>query len=86
MSSQKLEISKWLDLSGQVAIVTGGGRGIGAAISRTLGAAGAGMAIVYHHSQEGAENIAAEIKAAGGRAMTVQADLRRADQGGRPNH
>ena len=80
MSSQKLEISKWLDLSGQVAIVTGGGRGIGAAISRTLGAAGAGMAIVYHHSQEGAENIAAEIKAAGGRAMTVQADLRRADQ------
>lgn len=75
-----VDASKWLDLSGQVAIVTGGGRGIGRAIARTLAAAGAGVAVVYHASRQGAEAVAAEIEAGGGRAIAVQADVRRADQ------
>jgi 3-oxoacyl-[acyl-carrier protein] reductase len=74
------EVSKWLDLSGQVAIVTGGGRGIGRAIARTLGAAGASVAVAYHTSREGAEAITAEIEAAGSQALAVQTDVRRADQ------
>jgi NAD(P)-dependent dehydrogenase (short-subunit alcohol dehydrogenase family) len=77
---KNLHVSKWLDLSGQTAIVTGGGRGIGRAIARTLGAAGAGVAIVYHTSQENAKAVAAEIEAGGGQAIVVQADVRHAGQ------
>jgi len=76
--TQRLKVNQWLDLSGQVAIVTGGGRGIGRAIAQILGAAGAGVAVIYHNSQDGAKAVAAEIEAGGGQAMTVQADLRRA--------
>ena len=74
------EVGKWLDLSGQVALVTGGGWGIGRAIARTLGAAGASVAVIYHTSQESAGAVAAEIEASGGHAMAVQTDVRRADQ------
>jgi len=80
VSNESINVSRWLDLSGQVAIVTGGGRGIGRAIARTLGAAGASVAVVYHTSRQGAENVAAEIEAGGGQAMAVQADVRHADQ------
>ena len=74
------EVSKWLDLSGQVAVVTGGGQGIGRAIAQTLGAAGADVAVVYHTSRESAQAVTADIQATGGQAMAVQADVRRADQ------
>jgi len=77
---KNLDVSKWLDLSGQVAIVTGGGRGIGRAIVRTLGAAGASVAVVYYSSQQGAEACAGEIEVRGGRAIALQADVRHADQ------
>lgn len=77
---KNLHVSKWLALSGQTAIVTGGGRGIGRAIARTLGAAGADVAIVYHTSQENAKAVAAEIEAGGGQAIAVQADVRHAGQ------
>ncbi len=80
MSNESINVSRWLDLSGQVAIVTGGGRGIGRAIARTLGAAGASVAVVYHTSRRGAENVAAEIEACGGQALAVQTDVRHADQ------
>ena len=76
--AKDMDVSKWLALSGQVAIVTGGGRGIGRAIARTLSAAEASVAVVYHTSRQGAEAIAAEIEARGGQAMAVQADVRRA--------
>jgi 3-oxoacyl-[acyl-carrier protein] reductase len=64
-------------LDGKVAIVTGASKGIGAAIARHLGAAGAAVVVNYASSKEGAERVVAEITGAGGRAIAVQADLAR---------
>jgi 3-oxoacyl-[acyl-carrier protein] reductase len=61
-------------LEGKTALVTGGSRGIGAAIARELAAAGASVVVGYRSGQEEAEAIAADI---GGRA--IQADVADAD-------
>ena len=61
-------------LTGKVALVTGGSRGIGAAITRRLAAEGAGVAFTYVRSAEKAETLAAEINAAGGHAIAIAAD------------
>src|SRR5262249_38356894 len=63
-------------LEGRVAIVTGGGRGIGAAICRVLAREGAAVAVNYSASQEKAEQTARQIAEAGGRALAVRADVR----------
>lgn len=63
-----------IDLSGQVAVVTGGGSGIGEAISRTLAQAGAHVAIA-DLSPQAAERVAKEIETAGGRAIGVAIDI-----------
>ncbi|KTE81033.1 MULTISPECIES: SDR family NAD(P)-dependent oxidoreductase [unclassified Sphingopyxis] len=63
------------DLSGKTALVTGGSRGIGAAIVRRLGHAGAHVAINYAGSKDAAEALVAEIVAAGGKGFAVQADV-----------
>ncbi|MGP1615184.1 MAG: SDR family oxidoreductase [Pollutimonas bauzanensis] len=63
-----------LPLSGKAAFVTGGARGIGAAIVRRLASDGAAVAFTYTASRTGAEAIAAEIEAAGGRALALKAD------------
>jgi 3-oxoacyl-[acyl-carrier protein] reductase len=55
--------------------VTGGSRGIGAAIALTLAEAGAAVAVNYRERAEDAEAIVAKIKAIGGRAMSVAADV-----------
>lgn len=57
------------------ALVTGGSRGIGAAIARRLGAEGATVAIVYRTRSHDAQEIASEIVDKGGIAFTIQADL-----------
>lgn len=62
-------------LAGKVALVTGGSRGIGAAIARRLGRDGARVAVNYTRSASEAEKVVADIKAAGGVAIAVQADL-----------
>lgn len=62
-------------LAGTVALVTGGARDIGAAISRTLAAHGAAVAINTLHSRSQAEALAASIADTGGRAMAVTADV-----------
>jgi 3-oxoacyl-[acyl-carrier protein] reductase len=62
-------------LAGKTALVTGGSRGIGAAIVRRLGAAGAHVAINYTNAQAEAEALVAEIVSDGGKAFAVQADV-----------
>lgn len=64
-----------IDLEGRVALVTGGGRDVGAGISKTLAAAGAAVAVNYHGSKADAETVVAEIEKAGGRAKAYQADV-----------
>jgi 3-oxoacyl-[acyl-carrier protein] reductase len=54
-------VPPFASLEGRVALVTGGSRGIGAAICRELGRAGARVAVNYRSGREGAEEVAAEI-------------------------
>ncbi|GAA3046041.1 SDR family oxidoreductase [Actinokineospora globicatena] len=60
-------------LAGAVALVTGGSRGIGAAIARHLGRAGADVAITYNTSAEQAAKVVAEVSALGVRSVAVHA-------------
>lgn len=62
------------ELDGRVALVTGGSRGIGAAIARSLAAAGADVAITYASASERAEALAGELRASGRRAVAYAAD------------
>lgn len=62
-------------LDGQVAIVTGGSRGLGRHISRALAEAGAHVAIVFQQQLERAEQVRDEIRSAGGRADVFRADV-----------
>jgi 3-oxoacyl-[acyl-carrier protein] reductase len=62
-------------LQGKVAVVTGASKGIGAAIARALGAAGASVVVNYASDKTGAEKAVADIKAKGGKAVTVQGDV-----------
>jgi 3-oxoacyl-[acyl-carrier protein] reductase len=66
-------------LTGRVAIVTGASKGIGAQIARELAAAGAAVVVNYAGSRDGAESVVSEIKASGGKALAVQADVAKID-------
>jgi 3-oxoacyl-[acyl-carrier protein] reductase len=64
-----------LDLSGKTALVSGGARGIGAFISRTLGTAGARVVINFNKSGEKAEKIRDELRSLGFESEIFQADV-----------
>ena len=64
-----------MKLAGQTAIVTGGGRDIGAAAALKLASEGANVAINYFASSAGADAVVAEITANGGKAFALQGDL-----------
>jgi 3-oxoacyl-[acyl-carrier protein] reductase len=61
-------------LAGKVALVTGGSRGIGAAIVRRLSADGASVAFTYAASEDRAKALAADLETAGGRVLPIKAD------------
>lgn len=61
-------------LAGKRALVTGGSRGIGAAIAETLARNGADVAITYNNSAARAEEVVASIKASGRRGLAIRAD------------
>ena len=62
-------------LEGKIALVTGGGRGIGAAIARKLAEEGAAVIINYSHSEAAAKEVADGIMEKGGQAETVGCDV-----------
>ena len=64
-------------LTGKVAVVTGASKGIGAAIAKKLGAAGASVVVNYSSDKAGAESVVKAITDAGGKAVTVQGDVSR---------
>ena len=68
-----------IDLQGQVAIVTGGSRGVGAATAHLLARAGASVGIVFQRQEAAARDVAREVERAGGRASVIQADLAEAN-------
>jgi glucose 1-dehydrogenase len=68
-------MSSGAPLAGQVALVTGGDRGIGAAISRELAARGACVMLNYHSECEHADRVVDEIRTSGSNAAAIQGDV-----------
>ncbi|MBO8167811.1 MAG: 3-oxoacyl-[acyl-carrier-protein] reductase [Thermoanaerobacteraceae bacterium] len=69
-----------MNLSGKVALVTGGSRGIGRAIAKKLAWHGAKVAVNYASNVEAAEQVVREISENGGEAVCVQADVSQQEQ------
>jgi 3-oxoacyl-[acyl-carrier protein] reductase len=70
----------YLDLTGRHALITGASSGIGAAAAELMAELGAQVAIGYHGNEKGADQVRDRIAKAGGKAITVRADVRRSDE------
>lgn len=70
-------------LAGKTAIVTGAGRGIGAALARAFALEGAAVVVNYSASKDSAQALVSEILAANGRAVSVRADVGMIEEHGR---
>src|SRR5260370_29261544 len=66
-------------LAGKVAVVTGGSRGIGAAIAKRLAADGASVAVTYSKGADAATSVVKAIESTGRKAIAIQADAADAD-------
>jgi glucose 1-dehydrogenase len=80
MSRAATEVDRDRPLAGQTALVTGAASGIGAGVARALAAAGAAVAVNYVAGAEQAEAVVGEIRAGGGTALAVRADVSREDE------
>ncbi len=72
------DLATALDFSGEVVLITGGSRGIGAGIAQRFAQAGASVVVTYVQAAQAAEEVVRQIQAAGGRAAAMQADVTQA--------
>jgi NAD(P)-dependent dehydrogenase (short-subunit alcohol dehydrogenase family) len=73
----EIRIHRMASMTREAVIVTGAGRGIGAAVARLIGANGFPVVVNYAKSKSAADAVAAEIVSAGGRAIAIQGDVGR---------